>query len=176
MDQFNKILAVFLLLIVAVGLSLFIFSRLGLLGKIFPSTNIEKPQATNTTSTTPTPPPLVSPSPQVTQTQTGLWGWIARLRAGNPTPTPKAPTTPPPTQENIVAMPSTEVVPIEPDSAPTTQAQPSVQVATPEVTVVPFGSTSPTSYPASGVDSLLIPLVGTALLLGTHLRRLASHK
>ncbi len=165
MDQFNKILAVFLLLIVAVGLALFVFSRLGLLGKIFPSAKTTNTQVTNSLGPTSTPIPLLSPTPSTAQT--GLLGWIAKLRGEKTTPTPtQQKQAQPPTQQTTTA-----------DSFPETPqtTQPTTQTITVAVTVVPFGSTSPTSYPASGAETLLVPLAGLGILLGRRLHKISNN-
>lgn len=165
MDQFNKILAAFLLLIVAVGLAIFVFSRLGLLGKIFPQAKTGNTQVANTISATPTP--SISPdlSPSITPTQTGLLGWISKLRGGATTPTATPPKqTPTPTQMTQPPLPTQEA---ESTVLSTETTQPT---APPAVTIIPYGSASPTSYPASGAETFLIPLAGLGIILGRYLR------
>lgn len=157
MDQFNRILAAFLILVVAVGVSVFIFSRLGILGRIFSGVKL------SASSTTPTPTvtiPLTGPTLTSTpQTESGgLFGWIGSLRKA-PTITLSASPTPRPTLASAQSMTATPPPPAEPS---------------PAVTIVPYGSTSPTSYPASGAPTLILPLALGALFIGKKLSRHSS--
>ncbi len=160
MEQFNRILAAFLILVVAVGISLFVFSRLGILSRIFPSNKpgVTTNATTQTTSPTPTQTPTLTP-----QAQTGILGWFSQFGKAQNTPTPTPTTRPLPTQAQ-------------------TQTPPTIITQTPQfievtpssnITIVPYGSVSSPTYPASGVETVIIPLFGSLFLLGTYLRRLS---
>ena len=157
MDQFNKVLAAFLILIVAVGLAIFIFARLGVLNRIIPTTT---PKSTAVViQNSPTPKPTQSPSPTPKERQ-GVLGWLSQLgKAKNNTPTPTKPalaTSATPTNKGL--------------SPQTTNPLPSIPTA-PAVTIIPYGATSVSTYPASGPKTALIPFFITMLLAGLYLRR-----
>jgi len=157
MDQFNKVLAAFLILIVAVGLSIFIFARLGVLNRIIPSTSPEKTVVVVQTS--PTPTPVKSPTPTPKEAQ-GLLGWFSQLgKARNNTPTPKKidPTTSPTTRKEMLSAQNID--------------SPTIAPATPAVTIIPYGATSVSTYPASGPETALIPIFTATLLIGLYIRR-----
>lgn len=156
MEQFNKVLAAFLILVVAVGISLFVFSRLGILSRIFPS-NKPTTSITQTASPTPTQTPSVTP-----QAQAGILGWLSQLGKTKNTPTP-IPPSPTPTQEAR-----------QPPPAIITQPPQVIEMTpTTNITIVPYGSVSAPTYPASGVETALLPLLGSFFFLGICLRRLS---
>lgn len=158
MEQFNRILAAFLILVVAVGISLFVFSRLGILSRIFPS---NKPGVT-TNATTQTTSPMPTQSPSLTpQAQNGLLGWFSQLGKAQATPT--LTTRPLPIQAQAQTPPTI-----------ITQIPQFIEVTpSTNITIVPYGSVSSPTYPASGVETGMIPLFGSLFFLGTYLRRLS---
>jgi hypothetical protein len=157
MDQFNKVLAAFLILIVGVGLAIFIFARLGVLNRIIPATT---PKSANVViQNSPTSKPTQSPSPAPKERQ-GVLGWLSQFgKAKNNTPTPTNPVlaiSTAPTNKGI-SLQTTSPSP----TTPTTLA----------VTIIPYGANSASTYPASGLETALIPFFIIILLAGLYLRR-----
>ncbi len=165
MDQFNRILAAFLVLVVAVGISVFIFSRLGILNKIFPNMRLSAgSDSTISQSPTPTKAPVIAiTSPTPTAGQGGFLGWLASLRKSAPTPT----TTPTPALARTTPSP---IPTVRSDNTITDTGH----TALPENIVVPYGSTEPTQYPASGAETLVVPLSIGAFVLGRYLHTRAK--
>ena len=162
MDQFNKVLAAFLILVVAVGISLFVFSRLGVLGRILPTSKLAETQKPEQLITTPTPTlRQAAPTPTPEKRQ-GILGWLSQLGKPKvaPTDTPPTPTPHPATKQEIT--PSTE------------QMKPPEQgegvSALPNVTIVPYGSVSTTTYPASGAETAFAPLAAFSIAIGVFLK------
>lgn len=154
MEQFNKVLAAFLLLIVAVGLSLFVFSRLGILSKIIPTTKLE-----NTTAKEEIP-NLPTPTPTQTKEKTGILGWFSALGKPQATPTSTKPALTA-TQGPTKTTSEEVVIAKAPETRETTETN---------ITIVPYGSTSAATYPASGPETLFAALFPTSLAVGIYLK------
>lgn len=166
MDQFNKVLAIFLVLFVALGLSAFVFIRLGLLDRF------TKPNST-TTTTTQTAKKTVSITPSVpqstitpstTQKKEEGGSLLGFLFARKNTPTPSQ------TPTNIPKQNQEKTIIVEQSIGATkggTQISPPDDVV---ITVIPYGSAQPTQYPASGSSHVLIFIALTTFLLGSYLK------
>lgn len=182
MDQFNKVLAAFLLLVVAVGISLFIFSRLGILSRILPSTKSTTSTTTTLAPQSPTPTQTPTPSPQTNQP--GILGWFSQLVKPKVTPTlspapnpiletqkPSKPQSPNPTKQptQITAYPTGVIAQTQDKTANPPITNPT-QTTNPNITIIPYGSTSVATYPASGIEIMFIPTVFSFALFGLLLK------
>ena len=181
MDQFNKVLAAFLLLVVAVGISLFIFSRLGILSRIFPSTKLVS--STTTTQVSQSPSPTQTPTPTPQANKPGILGWLSQLGK------PKITLTPSPAQNSKLEtlnpnnIQTQTPTPMKDPELNTNNSQGTVVYPTttnlqvtkiPEVTIIPYGSTSAQTYPASGIEMAFVPAVSLSALFGLFLKHKAK--
>ncbi len=164
MDQFNKVLAAFLILVVAVGISLFIFSRLGVLDRILPTNNTVERQQQVSPTTTPTT--IITQTKQTTtpSTTSGILGWFSQLGKPNPSPTKTQPTPLPPSTQQVI-HPTKQAEVVEDNNV--------VRVE-PNTTIIPYGSTSATTYPASGAEIIHLPLLTTLTAVGLLLKNKAK--
>lgn len=173
MDQFNKVLAAFLLLVVAVGISLFIFSRLGILSRIFPSTKLVSSTTTTQVSQSPTPTRTPTPTPQANKP--GILGWLSQLGKPKTTPTPSPQTTTKPDKEQtqtptpLTTNPTMALVQTQ-DTITVSPIIKPQETIVPGVTIIPYGSTSAQTYPASGIEAIFIPAVSLSALFGLFLK------
>jgi hypothetical protein len=159
MDQFNKVLAAFLLLVVAVGISLFIFSRLGILSRIFPSTKLVS--STTTTQVSQSPSPTQTPTPTPQANKPGILGWLSQL--GKPkitlTPSPQTTTKPDKAQTPTLMITNPTMVLVQTQDT---------------ITVSPIIKHQETIVPASGIEAMFIPAVSLSALFGLFLKHKAK--
>ncbi len=181
MDQFNKVLAVFLLLVVAVGISLFIFSRLGILNRIFPSNKLVSPVITTQITQSPTPTQTTTPTP--VNNNTGILGWLSQLGKPKNTPTPSQKSKPEnPNPNNVQTQTPTPIINAKSEilnsngkqhiTTPSEQLTPTQipNIPNANITIIPYGSTSVPIYPASGVETLFLPSMILSTLFGVFLK------
>ncbi len=189
MDQFNKVLAVFLLLVVAVGISIFIFSRLGILSRILPSNKLVSPTVVTQITLSSTPTQTVTP----VANKTGILGWLSQLGKPKATLTPSPTPNPKPQSPNLTKQPtpttnskpeilqpeadpslaenSNKSQPLNPTKQPTS---PFISDSlNPNITIIPYGSASVPTYPASGVEILFTPALTLSALFGLLLKHRA---
>lgn len=159
MDNFNKILTGFLTLLVVVGVALYVFFRLGLLQKYVPALRTTQGDTQKSLQVVKLPTRTPTPTSKPTQ-KNNLLGWLFPQKT-DPTPT----------------------APNPPRLTPTTATTPSLKDAVAQSTgvalgtntqvdtiTIPYGSNTPTEFPATGASSLLLPSTMLVSALGLLLK------
>jgi len=169
MDQFNKILTILLVVFVAIGISTFIFYKLGLLKKILPNSSALVGNIMNKSNQQISPTIIIpiqistSPTPPITtikQDSTSLFGFLFRKTIS---PTPIAP-------QAI----NVNLSPVQTTNTPSQPIINTKPLQPPEVVVVPYGSTNVTFYPATGIPALFIPVILSWSIVGIYLKQKAN--